>query len=85
MKNSWILGLLLVITSCQIEVDLALAEIESEIPVIEGVWTDNPNLNEVKITLAKNFLDQDSFTIIKESQVYIRVKGTETILPLIHI
>jgi hypothetical protein len=81
MKNSWILGWLLVITSCQIEVDLALAELEGEIPVIEGVWTDNPNLNEVKVTLAKNFLDQDSFTIIKESQVYIRVKGTETIIP----
>jgi hypothetical protein len=81
MKNSWILGLLLVITSCQIEVDLPLAGIDEEIPVIEGVWTDNPDLNEVKVTLAKNFLDQDSYAIIKDSQVSIRVKGTEIPIP----
>jgi hypothetical protein len=81
MKNSWILGLVLLITSCQIEVDLPLGEIRGEIPVIEGVWTDNPNLNEVKVTLAKNYLDQDSYKIIKDSRVSIRVKGTELVIP----
>lgn len=81
MKNSWILGFFVLFASCQIEVDLPLAEISGQIPVIEGVWTDNPNLNEVKVTFAKNYLDRDSYTIIEDSRVSIRVKGTELVIP----
>ncbi|HCH43445.1 MAG TPA: DUF4249 domain-containing protein, partial [Algoriphagus sp.] len=32
--------------SCQEEVDLPLATIEGEIPVIEGTWTDKDFYNE---------------------------------------
>ncbi len=81
MSNRWLIGLVFLIASCQIEVELPLAEIKGEIPVIEGIWTDNPILNEVKVTLAKNFLDQDSYTVIKNARVFIRVKGTDTIIP----
>lgn len=81
MKINWILGLVLLITSCQVEVELPLGEIRGEIPVIEGIWTDNSNLNEVKVTLAKNYLDQDSYKVIKNSKVSIRVKGTNMVVP----
>ena len=76
MKHYWLIGLLFLMASCQVEVELPLGEIDGEIPVIEAIWTDNPILNEVKVTLARNFLDQDSYQIIKDSQVLIRVKGT---------
>lgn len=81
MKNSWLLGCVLLITSCQIEVELPLGEIKGEVPVIEGIWTNNPNLNEVNVTLAKNYLDQDSYTIIKDSKVSIRAKSTGLVIP----
>jgi len=84
MKYSWLIGLIFLVASCQIEVDLPLAEIQGEIPVIEAVWTDNPILNEVKVTLAKNFLDLDSYTIIKDSRVFIQIKGTEERIPFIY-
>ena len=76
MKHYWLIGLLFLMASCQVEVELPLGEIDGEIPVIEAIRTDNPILNEVKVTLARNFLDQDSYQIIKDSQVLIRVKGT---------
>lgn len=81
MKNFWIIGLILLITSCQIEVDLPLAEIEGEVPVVEGVWTDNPNLNEVKVSLARNYKNQDNFTRIVDCNVWIRIKGTDQTIP----
>lgn len=81
MKNFWIIGLILLISACQIEVDVPLGEIRGEIPVIEGIWTNNPNFNEVKVSLAKNYLDQGQFNIIKDSRVSIRVKGTNVVIP----
>ncbi len=80
MKNLWIL-LLMFLIGCQIEVDLPLAEIEGEIPVIEAIWTNNPNLNEVKISLAKNYLDNSDFQPITNAEVLIRRKGTEVVFP----
>jgi hypothetical protein len=81
MKGRWLIGLLILFASCQVEVDLPLGGIKGEVPVIEAVWTNNSFLNEVKITLAKNFLDQTSYKIIKDAEVGIRVKGTNENIP----
>ncbi|WP_075350685.1 DUF4249 family protein [Algoriphagus marinus] len=84
MKNSWIIALLFFIVSCQIEVDLPLGEIEGDIPVIEAIWTDNSIFNEVKISLAKNYLDTTAFSPITDAEVVIRKQGTETTFPFFY-
>ncbi|MDG1276017.1 MAG: DUF4249 family protein [Algoriphagus sp.] len=84
MKNIWIIGFLFFIVSCQIEVDLPLGEIEGDIPVIEAIWTDNSIFNEVKISLAKNYLDTAEFTPVTNAEVVIRKQGTETTFPFFY-
>jgi len=53
MKNSGILGLVLLITPAKIEVDLPLAEIEGEIPVNGRGLDRKRNLNWVKGDLSQ--------------------------------
>ena len=84
MRNSWIIGFLFLIVSCQIEVDLPLGEIEGDIPVIEAIWTDNSILNEVKMSLAKNYLDTAEFSPITNAEVVIRRQGTDVTFPFFY-
>lgn len=81
MKNIWILSVLFLMSACQIEVVMPLGQIEEDIPVIEGIWTDNSILNEVKISLAKNYTEATGFKAIANAKVLIRQKGTNVVYP----
>lgn len=81
MKKYLFLFVLLVSMGCQEEVDLPLATIDGDIPVIEGNWTDIPNLNEIKIYLAQNYFDDSDATVIEDAEVIIRNLNSGEVIP----
>ncbi|MFC3415008.1 DUF4249 family protein [Algoriphagus hitonicola] len=81
MKRLGIILLSVFMLSCQEEVSLPLATIEGEVPIIEAVWTDRDQFNEVKISLARNYYDPESYQVIGDAEVAITIPGTETIIP----
>jgi len=75
-------GLILIIISlfsCQEEVDLPLATIDRIIPIIEGVWTNDPYYNEVRVSLAKNYLDTTDYQSITDAKVLIRTSDGSSV------
>ncbi|WPR77561.1 DUF4249 family protein [Algoriphagus sp. NG3] len=81
MRLFGLILLVFVIASCQEEVNLPLATIKGEVPVIEGVWTDNNFYNEVKVSLAKNYLDTTENLLIKNAEVTISTADGSTVFP----
>ncbi|TFV97544.1 DUF4249 domain-containing protein [Algoriphagus kandeliae] len=81
MKKYLFLFFLIANLGCQEEVDLPLATIEGDVPIIEGNWTDVPSLNEVKISLAQNYFDNEDATIIGDAEVFIRNLNTGEAIP----
>ncbi|WP_186299966.1 DUF4249 family protein [Algoriphagus algorifonticola] len=84
MRRLLILLLSVLFFSCQEEVDLPLATIEGEIPVIEGTWTDKDFYNEVTISLAKNYFDESPRIVISDAEVVISIPGTEVLIPFVY-
>ncbi|AWW33019.1 DUF4249 domain-containing protein [Echinicola strongylocentroti] len=70
MRYTLLLGLMIVLFSCQEEVVLELRESENY-PVIEASWTDNSNLNQVKISMSKTYYDSASYRPVTNAEVYI--------------
>ncbi|NVJ85596.1 MAG: DUF4249 family protein [Algoriphagus sp.] len=66
---------------CQEEVDLPLATIDGEIPMIEAKWTNVPALNEVKITLAQDYFENTDAPVIADAEVSIRNLRTGEVIP----
>ncbi len=64
---------------------MPLATIDGTVVVIEGEWTNQPAFNEVQVSLAQNYFDTTSRTVIKDAEVNIVVPGTETIIPFIYV
>ncbi|MDN3203453.1 DUF4249 family protein [Algoriphagus sediminis] len=75
----------LIMMACQEQVDLPLATIDGEVIIIEGEWTDQPNFNEVKISLAQNYFDTTSRRVIENAEVNIAIPGTEVVIPFIYV
>lgn len=82
MRIASLILFVLIMSSCQEEVNLPLATINGEVPVIEGVWTDNSFYNEVKVTLAKNYLDTLENEVVKNANVTISTKDGSKVFPL---
>jgi hypothetical protein len=61
--------------ACQEEVVLPLKSTEP-IPVIEAIWTDNPSVNQVKISYSKDYYDTASFDI--EENAFVSITNTRT-------
>ncbi|UZD23669.1 DUF4249 domain-containing protein [Algoriphagus halophytocola] len=77
MNRFWIVIFCITLFSCQEEVNLPLATIDGEIPVIEATWTNESYYNEVKISLAKNYYDTTGTQVINDAQVFITVPGKQ--------
>lgn len=69
--------------SCQEEVDLPLASIQKQIPVIEASWTDNSFYNEVSISLTRNYFDPLETQVISDAKVSISVLGSNRQIPFV--
>ncbi|MCS5489328.1 DUF4249 domain-containing protein [Algoriphagus limi] len=81
MKKCLFILFLIASLGCQEEVDLPLATIEGDIPIIEGNWTNIPNMNEVKLSLAQDYFDNEDATIIGDAEVFIRNLNTGEAIP----
>lgn len=71
----------LTLMSCQEDVFLVLDQNEERLPVIEALWTDQGVYNEVKMSLSKNYYDSMDLEIIRDAQVFIRVKSSGRVIP----
>ena len=58
-------------SSCQEEVLLDLETLEP-IPVIEAIWTDNSSINQVKITLSKDYYLEGDNEVVENADVSIK-------------
>ncbi|MCH7403536.1 DUF4249 family protein [Belliella kenyensis] len=58
-------------SSCQEEVVLDLNTLEP-IPVIEAIWTNVPNFNQVTITTSREYYDDSPNEVIEDAQVSVR-------------
>ncbi|AGA79911.1 hypothetical protein Echvi_3699 [Echinicola vietnamensis DSM 17526] len=56
--------------SCQEEVRLDLRE-TAPLPVVEGIWTTNSNLNQVKVSMSQSYYDSTSYRPVTDAEVYI--------------
>jgi len=81
MKRICIILLAVASFSCQEEVNLPLGRIDSPVPVIEAIWSDRPFYNEVKITLAQNYLDNSEIDVVKDAQVFIINTRSKEVIP----
>lgn len=84
MKRLWIILIAILTWSCQELVDLPLATIDGDVPIIEAQWTDVPSFNEVTISLAKNYFDSTRNVNVNDAEVSIVIPGTETVIPFIY-
>lgn len=75
MKNLTYILFLILFASCQEEVVLDLGTLEP-IPVIEAIWTDNNAINQVKITLSKDYYQEGDNEVVKDALVSITNLGT---------
>ncbi|GGZ31498.1 hypothetical protein GCM10007049_25840 [Echinicola pacifica] len=62
--------MILGLVSCQEEVYLEVGE-GPELPVIEGIWTNNSIYNQVRVTRTKNYYDSASYRPIADANVYL--------------
>ncbi|GAB2635428.1 DUF4249 family protein [Belliella aquatica] len=69
-----LLSILFAFSSCQEEVVLELQTSE-RIPVIEGVWTDTPNFNQVLVSYSKEYYSDEPDEIVKNATVFVRNVG----------
>lgn len=81
MKRLWIALLGMAAISCQEEVDLPLATIDGDVPVIEATWTNNSFYNQVNISLARNYFDSVETNVISDAKVYISIPDSKRIIP----
>lgn len=84
MKRFGLILVILGLFSCQEEVDLPLATIDTRIAIIEGVWTNDPYYNEVKVSLTKDYLDTTENVVIKNANVFIKTSDGSTIFPFVY-
>jgi hypothetical protein len=70
MRNIWFIIIGLLFGSCQEEIFLELRTVDPT-PAIEAIWTNNGNLNQVKIMYSKDYYDQDLNQIIEDAEVNI--------------
>ena len=75
MKRFWLVILAIVAFSCQEEVNLPLATVDGDVPIIEATWTDNQYYNEIKISLARNYFDPVDTKVVSDARVFINVPG----------
>lgn len=61
--------------SCQEEVILDLQTLEPT-PVIEAVWTNTPNFNQVFVSFSKDFYSDEPNESVTNAQVFVRNIGT---------
>ncbi|WP_373522649.1 DUF4249 family protein [Aquiflexum sp.] len=82
MRNIWftLFGLLLI--SCQEEIVLDLKTVDPT-PAIEGIWTNNGSMNQVKILYSKDYYDQELNPIIEDAVVSITNLNTDRVIPFI--
>jgi len=80
-KQCWIVVLGFLISSCQEEVTLPLNELDELVPVIEATWSDISAYNEVQISLAENYMDSTSYTIVTDAEVVIINQTNRDMLP----
>jgi hypothetical protein len=83
MKNRIIIILLVLFSSCQEEVVLDLNELEP-IPVIEAIWTNNNTVNQVKITLSKEYYQEGENEVVENADVIIRNKDSGAAVPFFY-
>ncbi|ERM81616.1 hypothetical protein P872_19875 [Rhodonellum psychrophilum GCM71 = DSM 17998] len=74
MKRILYCLLLLPFFSCQEEVFLDLQKKES-IPIIEGIWTNVGGLNQVKISLSKDYYSEGPGEVVDNAEVYVVNSG----------
>lgn len=65
---------LFALSSCQEEVVLELQTSE-RIPVIEGIWTNTPNFNQVFVSYSKEYYSDEQDEIEKNATVFVRNIG----------
>lgn len=70
MRNPILLLVLLGLASCQEEVVLPLGNTDP-IPVIEAIWTDNPTINQVRISYSKDYYDTTRMRFEEDAEVSI--------------
>jgi hypothetical protein len=58
-----------------VEVDLPLATIDKDIPVIEAIWTNDAYYNEISLSLARNYFDSVETKVISDANVFISIPG----------
>jgi hypothetical protein len=75
----------LFIFSCQEEVVLPLGEKDAIVPVIEAYWTDQPNFNEVKFSLAKDYYDTAGYQPIVDAEIVVKSERTGEVFPFIYM
>ncbi len=73
-----------ILFSCQEEVNLPLATLDDELPVIEAVWTDQNFYNEVKVSLAQNYFDSTERNEITDAEVFILELNTRELIPFFY-
>ncbi|MFN3800513.1 DUF4249 domain-containing protein [Belliella pelovolcani] len=61
--------------SCQEEVILDLQSLEPT-PVIEAIWTNTPNFNQVFVSFSKDFYSDEPNESVTNAQVFVRNIGT---------
>ncbi|QDH81617.1 DUF4249 domain-containing protein [Echinicola soli] len=64
------LGLLILLFSCQEEVHLELRD-TVDFPVVEGIWTTNSNLNQVRVSMSQSYYDSSTYRPVTDAEVYI--------------
>ncbi len=77
MRNLFVAILGILLFSCQEEVNLPLASLDEDIPVIEASWTDVNFYNEVKISKAQNYFDTTNRPYIEDAEVYILERSSQ--------
>ncbi|MCH7412254.1 DUF4249 domain-containing protein [Belliella sp. R4-6] len=70
MKYIYFLLITLTFFSCQEEVVLDLRQ-TSQIPVIEGIWTNSNGLNQVHVSYSKNYYSEEQNQVINDAEVFI--------------
>lgn len=77
----WIVVLGFLISSCQEEVTLPFNELDEVVPVIEATWSNISAYNEVQISLAENYMDSSSYTVVANAEVVIVNQSNREVFP----
>lgn len=68
--------------SCQEEVFIDLANTEP-VPVIEAIWTNVGSINQVKVSLSRDYYDEVANQVVKDAVVHIRNTNTGQEVPFL--